>query len=150
MRVNVKVLTEEFYERHGLPARATDHSAGIDMRAATYERIAVPPGKTVLVPTGLVFEVPVAVVMLLTPRSSLGHKHGIVLGNTVGVIDPDYRGEVQVSVWNRNVDGDCYYINPGERICQALFMPFIPVDLNSVEALSETVRGSGGFGSTGN
>ena len=149
MKVNVKVLSQEFYERHGLPERATEHSAGIDLRSATYERISVFPGRTVLVPTGLVFEVPIAVVMLLVPRSSLGHKRGIVLGNTVGVIDPDYRGEVQVSIWNRDLDGDCYHIEPGERICQALFMPFIPVDLIGVENLSETARGSGGFGSTG-
>ena len=146
MKVNVKILTKEFYSFHDLPAAATPQSAAIDMRAATFQRTTLLPGETVLLPTGLIFEVPESVVMLLVPRSGLGHKHGVVLGNLVGVIDPDYRDEVMVSVWNRS--DDLYYINPGERIAQALFLPFHSVELNPVDELSETDR-KGGFGHTG-
>lgn len=146
MKINVKVLTKEFYAHHGLPAAATPQSAAIDIRAATFQRTTLLPGETTLMPTGLVFEVPEAVAMLLLPRSGLGHKHGIVLGNLVGVIDPDFREEVMVSLWNRG--DDLYYINPGERIAQAMFVPIHRVELNAVNTLSETDR-KGGFGHTG-
>jgi dUTP pyrophosphatase len=147
MKINVKVLTKEFYEHHPLPSGSTAGAAGIDLRAATFNRTVLCPGDTVLIPTGLVFEVPEAIVMLLLPRSGLGHKHGIVLGNSTGVIDPDFRGEVMVSVWNRS--DDTYYINPGDRICQALFLPFYRVELSPVEELTSTDRDAGGLGSTG-
>jgi dUTP pyrophosphatase len=147
MKIDVKVITKEFYEEYELPSHSTIHSAGIDLRSATFERRTIWPGETTLLPTGLIFAVPESVVMLLVPRSGLGHKHGIVLGNLVGVIDPDYRGEVMVSVWNR---GDiAYIVEPGERICQALFVPFKTVELNQVAQLPETARAEGGFGSTG-
>lgn len=147
MKIDVKVITKEFYEEYELPSHSTIHSAGIDLRAATFERRNINPGETILLHTGLIFAVPESVVMLLVPRSGLGHKHGIVLGNLVGVIDPDYRGEVMVSVWNR---GDqLYQVQPGERICQALFIPFKTVELNQVAQLPETARAEGGFGSTG-
>lgn len=146
MKINVKVLTEEFYDRHGLPTPATPQSAAIDIRVASYQRTTLLPGETTLLPTGLVFEVPESVAMLLIPRSGLGHKHGIVLGNTVGLIDPDFREEVMVSLWNRG--DDIYYVNPGERIAQAMFIPVHHVELNAVDTLSETDR-KGGFGHTG-
>lgn len=146
MKINVKVLTKEFYAHHGLPTAATPQSAAIDIRAATFQRTTLLPGETTLMPTGLVFEVPEAVAMLLLPRSGLGHKHGIILGNTVGLIDPDFREEVMVSLWNRG--DDIYYVSPGERIAQALFVPFHHVELNAVDTLSETDR-KGGFGHTG-
>lgn len=146
MKIDVKVITKEFYEEYELPSHGTLHSAGIDLRVATFEQRSVLPGETVLLPTGLIFAVPESVVMLLVPRSGLGHKHGVVLGNLVGVIDPDYRGEVMVSVWNRS--DSTYQMSPGERICQALFLPFQTVELNQVATLPETSR-EGGFGSTG-
>ena len=146
MKINVKILTAEFYERHGLPAAATPKAAGIDIRAATYQRTTILPGETVLLPTGLVFEVPESMAMLLLPRSGLGHKHGIVLGNLVGLIDPDFREEVMVSLWNRG--DDIYYVNPGDRIAQAVFTPIFHVELVATELLSETDR-RGGFGHTG-
>lgn len=146
MKIDVKVITKEFYEEHELPSHSTIHSAGVDLRAATFEPRTIWPGETALLPTGLIFAVPESVVMLLVPRSGLGHKHGIVLGNLVGVIDPDYRGEVMVSIWNRGET--MYQIQPGERICQALFIPFRTVELNQVAVLPETAR-EGGFGSTG-
>ena len=147
MKIDVKLVTKEFYEEYELPSHSTIHSAGIDLRAATFERRTIHPGETTLLPTGLIFAVPESVVMLLVPRSGLGHKHGIVLGNLVGVIDPDYRGEVMVSVWNRGAAP--YIIEPGERICQALFIPFNTVELNQVAELPDTVRAAGGFGSSG-
>lgn len=147
MKINVKVINPEFYEHHPLPAHSSDGAAGIDLRVALFGRTTLVPGQSMLLPTGLVFEVPESIVMLLVPRSGLGHKHGIVLGNSTGVIDPDFRGEVMVSVWNRS--DDTYYINPGERICQALFLPFYRVELNVSEALGETGRADGGFGTTG-
>jgi dUTP pyrophosphatase len=146
MKINVKVIDPHFYEHHPLPSGSTAGAAAIDLRAATLARTTLAPGQTILLPTGLVFEVPESIVMLLTPRSGLGHKHGVVLGNLIGVIDPDYRDEVKVSVWNRG--DDTYYINPGERICQAMFLPFYRVDLAVAEELSTSDR-EGGFGSTG-
>ena len=146
MKIDIRTLTREFYEEHPIPAHATAGAAGIDLRAAIYSPLLLRPGETELVPTGLVFEVPNLVAMLLVPRSGLGHKHGVVLGNLTGVIDPDYRGEVKVSLWNRSEGA--YTVMPGERICQALFIPFFRVELNPVDALPETDRGEGGFGST--
>lgn len=148
MNIDVKILDPEFFQEYPLPAHATEYSAGVDLRAAVAtEQVALSPGETVLVPTGLAFAVPESMVMLLVPRSGLGHKHGVVLGNLTGVIDSDYRGEVMVSLWNRGTE--TFQINRGERICQALFVPFQSVILNAVEDLSETARGAGGFSSTG-
>lgn len=146
MKIDVKILTPKFYERHGLPEAATPGSAAIDLRFASYQRTTLLPGEVQLLPIGLVFQVPESVVMLLLPRSGLGHS-GLILGNSVGVVDPDYRGEVKISVWNRT-DEEVFHINPGERIAQALFIPFHPVELNAVDTLSETDR-KGGFGHTG-
>ena len=146
MKINVKILTKEFYAHHGLPESATPQSAALDIRAATFQRTTLLPGETTLLPTGLIFEVPEAVAMLLLPRSGLGHKHGIVLGNTVGLIDPDFREEVMVSLWNRG--DDIYYVNPGERIAQALFVPYHSAELVPADTLTETDR-KGGFGHSG-
>lgn len=145
MKINVKVLMPEFFERHGLPRRATEGSAGLDIRYASYVSIPIYPNQAVMVPTGLAIEVPESVVMLLVPRSGLGSR-GLVLGNLVGVIDPDYRDEVKVSLWNRS--DETIYLTAGDRVCQALFMPFHPVVLNEVTSLSQTDR-TGGHGSTG-
>lgn len=147
MRVRIKKLMPEFYERFDLPAHASEAAAGVDLRAATYGTTKLLPGDKALIPTGLVFEVPQLVAMLLIPRSGLGHKNGIILGNSVGLIDPDYRGEVKVSLWNTSQE--LFTVAPGDRICQALFMPYFHVRFEEVEDLTETVRGEGGFASTG-
>lgn len=147
MKINVEILDVSFYEKFGLPSHATEGSAAIDLRAALKLPTTLWPGQSRKIPTSLKFEVPEGYAMLLIPRSGLGHDYGIVLGNLTGLIDSDYRGEVQVSLWNRGtapVD-----IKPGDRIAQAVFVPHLRVELNPVESLSQTTRGEGGFGSTG-
>ena len=131
-----------------LPQYATEGSAGLDLRACLDAPLTVAPGEAVLVPTGIAIhlEDPGLAAMLL-PRSGLGHKHGIVLGNLVGLIDSDYQGQVLVSCWNRS--DRAYTVAPGERIAQMVIVPVVQVALEVVEAFGDSARGAGGFGSSG-
>ena len=145
--VELKILNPKMAEQ--LPAYATPGSAGLDLRACLDEAVTLQPGDTYLVPTGLAVHLAnPAYAAVLLPRSGLGHKHGIVLGNLVGLIDSDYQGELKVSVWNRS--NAMYVINPGDRIAQIEFVPILRAVLKEVsEFTSETDRGEGGFGSSG-
>lgn len=145
-KLDVKVLDERI--RPQLPAYATAGSAGLDLRACIDEPITLRPGDSSLVPTGLAIHVgDPTLAAIIIPRSGLGHKHGIVLGNLVGLIDSDYQGQLMVSCWNRG--RDTFVVNPMERIAQLVIVPVVQVELNVVESFEESARGAGGFGSTG-
>jgi dUTP pyrophosphatase len=144
--LDVKILDERM--RSQLPAYATGGSAGLDLRACLDEPLTLRPGDSSLVPTGIAIHVgDPGFAAVLIPRSGLGHKHGIVLGNLVGLIDSDYQGQVFVSCWNRGREP--FVVNPMERIAQLVVIPVVQVELNVVESFDESVRGAGGFGSTG-
>ena len=135
---------------YGQPFRATAGSAGFDVRACAEHFIPISPGETTLVPLGFSLELDAGYGAFLLPRSGLGHKHGIVLGNLVGLVDEDYKGQVFASVWNRSDEyGDGFIINPGDRIAQMVVMPVWTGEFSEVEELTETARGANGFGSTG-
>jgi dUTP pyrophosphatase len=145
-KLDVKVLDERI--RQQLPAYATTGSAGLDLRAAIDDAITLRPGDTTLIPTGLAIHLDdPSLAAIVIPRSGLGHKHGIVLGNLVGLIDSDYQGQVFVSCWNRGKEP--FVVNPMERIAQLVVVPVVQVDLNIVPDFGESSRGAGGFGSTG-
>ncbi|MEM7081521.1 MAG: dUTP diphosphatase [Pseudomonadota bacterium] len=144
--IQLKVLDARV--RDALPAYATAGSAGLDLRACIDEPLAVQPGETHLVPTGFAMHInDPSLAAVLLPRSGLGHKHGLVLGNLTGLIDSDYQGQVFVSCWNRG--GKTYTIEPGERICQMVFVPVVQATFNVVEEFDQTERGEGGFGHSG-
>ncbi len=132
-----------------LPQYATDGSAALDLRACLDQAVTVTPGETVTIPSGIAISIhDPNLVAILAPRSGLGIKHGIILANTIGVIDSDYQGEIKIGI--RNQGSAPYSIQPGERICQMLFMPVVQASLRVVAEFSqETVRGEGGFGHTG-
>lgn len=144
--VELKILNAKIADQ--LPAYATPGSAGLDLRACLDESVTIQPGETYLVPTGLAIHLanPAYAAMLL-PRSGLGHKHGIVLGNLVGLIDSDYQGEVKVSVWNRGQTA--FTIEPMERIAQMVIVPVVQAAFKVVDEFAASERGEGGFGSTG-
>lgn len=144
--IDLKILDERL--RDNLPGYATPGSAGLDLRAAIDQDIVIAPGETRLVPTGMAIHLgdPGLAAMIL-PRSGLGHKHGIVLGNLVGLIDSDYQGQLFVSVWNRG--SDAFRLAPLERIAQLIVVPVVQVDFNLVDDFAASERGDGGFGSTG-
>ncbi|MCD4501881.1 dUTP diphosphatase [Chromobacterium vaccinii] len=144
--IDVKILDARL--RDNLPAYATSGSAGLDLRAATEETMTIQPGETKLIPTGIAIHLndPGLAAMLL-PRSGLGHKHGIVLGNLVGLIDSDYQGQMFVSVWNRGQEP--FRLEPMERIAQMVIVPVVQVGFNIVDDFDVSDRGAGGFGSTG-
>ena len=144
--IDLKILDARIAD--SLPAYATPGSAGLDLRACIDAAVTIEPGQTQLIPTGLAIHIadPGLAAMLL-PRSGLGHKHGIVLGNLVGLIDSDYQGPLMVSVWNRS--GAPFTINPGDRIAQVVFVPVVQVGFEVVEDFMESARGAGGFGSSG-
>ncbi|MAZ77900.1 MAG: dUTP diphosphatase [Legionellaceae bacterium] len=146
--MQLKILNPDFYQQHPLPEYATPGSAGLDLRACLENTITLKPGDTQLIPTGLAIFIsnPFLAAMIL-PRSGLGHKHGIVLGNLVGLIDSDYQGELMISCWNRGKES--FSINPGERIAQLVMVPVTQVKFDIVEEFVETARGIGGFGSSG-
>ncbi|MBB3211177.1 dUTP pyrophosphatase [Herbaspirillum sp. Sphag1AN] len=131
-----------------LPAYATAGSAGLDLRACLEAPLTIEPGSTHLIPTGLAIHLAdPGYAAVILPRSGLGHKHGIVLGNLVGLIDSDYQGQLMVSTWNR---GDtAFVLNPMERLAQLVIVPVLQVGFNVVEEFSNSERGTGGFGSTG-
>ncbi|KUM03249.1 dUTP diphosphatase [Chromobacterium subtsugae] len=145
-QIDVKILDARL--RDNLPAYATPGSAGLDLRAATEETMTIQPGETKLIPTGIAIHLdnPGLAAMLL-PRSGLGHKHGIVLGNLVGLIDSDYQGQIFVSVWNRGQEP--FRLEPMERIAQMVIVPVVQVGFNLVDDFAASDRGAGGFGSTG-
>ncbi len=144
--IDVKILDPRLHEMP--PKHATAGAAGIDLRACIDAPLVLAPGKSELVPSGMAIhlEAPGLAAMVL-PRSGLGHKHGIVLGNLVGLIDSDYQGQLMVSVWNRSADP--YTLQPMDRIAQLVVVPVVQVGLNIVEDFAASERGAGGFGSTG-
>jgi dUTP pyrophosphatase len=145
-RLDVKVLDERI--RGQLPAYSTSGSAGLDLRACIGESITLEPGDTQLIPTGIAIHLDdPGLAAVIIPRSGLGHKHGIVLGNLVGLIDSDYQGQLMVSCWNRG--REAFEVKPMERIAQLVIVPVVQVELNVVESFEESTRGAGGFGSTG-
>ena len=147
-KLQVKILNPKMNQEITLPAYSTTGSAGLDLRACLNEALTLKPGASELIPTGLAIyiEDPSYAAVIL-PRSGLGHKHGIVLGNLVGLIDSDYQGELIISAWNR---GDSsFVIEPGERIAQLVIIPVQQVEFRLVEEFSSTDRGADGFGSSG-
>jgi dUTP pyrophosphatase len=145
-KLDVKILDERI--RSQLPHYATGGSAGLDLRACIDDPITLRPGEAALVPSGIAIHLgDPGLAAIVIPRSGLGHKHGIVLGNLVGLIDSDYQGQVFVSCWNRSKE--TFIVNPLERIAQLVVVPVVQVELNLVESFDESARGAGGFGSTG-
>lgn len=148
MKLQYQVLDPRVGQDFPPPGHATHGSAGLDLRAMVRDAIDLAPGESVLVPSGIAvyLEDPGYAGMIL-PRSGLGHKHGIVLGNLVGLIDSDYQGEVMISCWNRGQTS--FTIEPGERIAQLVIVPVMQVELEAVEEFSDSERGGGGFGHSG-
>ena len=146
--IELKIMDPRLGDTIPLPHYATDGSAGLDMRACIDEPLTVAPGETVLVPTGLAIHIgDPSLAAVLWPRSGLGHKHGLVLGNLTGLIDSDYQGQVFISCWNRG--SKSYEVKPGERIAQMVFVPVEQVEFEVVEEFHESDRGHGGFGHSG-
>ncbi len=147
-RIQLKILDPRIGAEYPLPDYATDGSAGMDLRACLDDELVLEPGATELIPTGLAIHVAdPSLAAVLLPRSGLGHKHGIVLGNLVGLIDSDYQGQLFVSCWNR---GDTTFtVQPGERIAQMVFVPVVRAAFEVVEEFVDSERGAGGFGHTG-
>lgn len=148
MKVQVKVLDARLGAEWPMPAYATAGSAGLDLRACVEQTTVIEPGQTVLVKTGLAIYIEDASFAgMILPRSGLGHKHGIVLGNLVGLIDSDYQGELMVSVWNRSQTA--FSLEPGERLAQYVLVPVVQAEFDLVDEFAATERGAGGFGHTG-
>jgi len=146
--LDVRILDPRIGSEFPLPAYATTGAAGLDLRACIDVPLLLQPGSAELIPTGLAIHIGDAgLAAMILPRSGLGHRHGIVLGNLVGLIDSDYQGPLLVSCWNRGVEP--YTVQPGERIAQLVVVPVVPVELNVVPAFAASRRGSGGFGHTG-
>lgn len=146
--IQLKILDSRIGADFPLPDYATDGSAGLDMRACVDVPLEVGPGETHLIPTGIAVNMrDSSVAAVLLPRSGLGHKHGIVLGNLVGLIDSDYQGQVFVSCWNRG--NESFTIRPGDRIAQMVFIPVIKAAFETVDSFQESDRGEGGFGHSG-
>ncbi|MGJ0482833.1 dUTP diphosphatase [Pantoea agglomerans] len=147
-KIDVKILDARVGKEFPLPTYATSGSAGLDLRACIDDVLDIAPGTTTLVPTGLAIHIAdpdLAAVIL--PRSGLGHKHGIVLGNLVGLIDSDYQGQLMVSVWNRGQES--FSLQPGDRMAQLVFVPVVQAEFNLVEDFDASQRGEGGFGHSG-
>jgi dUTP pyrophosphatase len=146
--VQLKILDARIGSAWPVPDYATPGAAGMDLRACLDQVVKLEPGETTLVPTGIAIHMQDPnLASVILPRSGLGHKHGIVLGNLVGLIDSDYQGQLFVSVWNRGKE--TFAIEPGERIAQLVFVPVIQAAFEVVEEFSASERGAGGFGSTG-
>ncbi|MBX9866179.1 MAG: dUTP diphosphatase [Burkholderiales bacterium] len=145
-KVQVKILDETMCEQ--LPKYATTGSAGLDLRACLTEAMVIQPGQTELIPTGMAIHIQDNQLCgMILPRSGLGHKHGIVLGNLVGLIDSDYQGQLFISIWNRSQTA--FTLNPMERIAQLVIVPVVQVGFEVVTDFNDSSRGAGGFGSTG-
>jgi dUTP pyrophosphatase len=148
VKVDLKILSPRVGRDFPLPKRATEGSAGLDLRACLEQPLELAPGASALIPTGLAIHIAdPQLAALIIPRSGLGHKHGIVLGNLVGLIDSDYQGELMISCWNRGTQA--FRVEPGERIAQLVVVPVVQVEFEVVESFEESARGSGGFGHTG-
>lgn len=146
--IQIKILDPRVGDSIALPSYATPGSAGLDLRVCIDEPLQIAASETVLLPTGLaIYIADPSLAAVILPRSGLGHKHGIVLGNLVGLIDSDYQGELKISCWNRGQEH--FTINPGERIAQLVFLPVVRAAFSVVESFTETSRGEGGFGSSG-
>ncbi|MBX9629979.1 MAG: dUTP diphosphatase [Burkholderiales bacterium] len=144
--IDLRVLDERI--RGLLPAYATPGSAGLDLRACIDAPLTLPPGATELIPTGIAIHIAdPGLAAVILPRSGLGHKHGIVLGNLVGLIDSDYQGQLFVSTWNRG--SAPFVLNPLERLAQMVIVPVVQATFRVVESFEDSTRGAGGFGSTG-
>lgn len=146
--IQLKILNPRVGDTIPLPSYTTTGSAGLDLRVCSAEPQTIYPQQTVLLPTGLaIYIADPRLAAVILPRSGLGHKHGIVLGNLVGLIDSDYQGELQISCWNRSTTP--FVVNPGDRIAQLVFLPVVQAGFEIVDAFLETDRGEGGFGSSG-
>ena len=147
-RGELKIVDQRIGSDYPLPHYATEGSAGMDLRACIDEALELLPGQTELIPTGIAIHMEdQGMAATLLPRSGLGHKHGVVLGNLVGLIDSDYQGQIFVSCWNRGATP--FVVEPGERIAQMVFVPVIQAEFTVVETFSASQRGAGGFGHTG-
>lgn len=147
-RLQVKILNSRIGDDIPLPSYSTPGSAGMDLRACLDESLNLAPAETSLIPTGIaIFVADPGYAALILPRSGLGHKHGIVLGNLVGLIDSDYQGELMISAWNRGASN--FTIDPGDRIAQLVVVPVQQVEFSVVSEFLSTNRGAGGFGSSG-
>ncbi|WP_145890165.1 dUTP diphosphatase [Candidatus Pantoea soli] len=147
-KIDVKILDARVGREFPLPAYATSGSAGLDLRACLDSALEITPGMTTLVPTGLAIHIAdPSLAAVILPRSGLGHKHGIVLGNLVGLIDSDYQGQLMVSVWNRGQES--FTLQPGDRLAQLVFVPVVQAEFNLVEDFDASDRGAGGFGHSG-
>jgi dUTP pyrophosphatase len=147
-KIALKILDPRLRGDFPLPAYATDGAAGLDLRACVDATLTLAPGDTQLIPTGLAIHIgDPSLAAVILPRSGLGHKHGIVLGNLVGLIDSDYQGQLLVSCWNRGKES--FNIQPGERIAQLVFVPVVRADFDIVDEFEASDRGAGGFGHTG-
>jgi len=148
MRLTYRVLDERLGTTFPLPSYATSGSAGLDLRAMLSETQVLDAGATLLIPTGMAIHIDdPGYAALILPRSGLGHKHGIVLGNLTGLIDSDYQGELMISCWNRG--REAFSITPGERLAQLVVVPVVQVELQRVDSFEKSDRGSGGFGHSG-
>lgn len=147
-RIKLKVLDPRLGDAIPLPEYGTVGSAGLDLRACLDQPLHLAPSQTVLIETGLAIHIEdPGLAAVIIPRSGLGHKHGLVMGNLVGLIDSDYQGPLKISCWNRSETP--YTIQPAERIAQLVFVPIVTVEFEQVEAFESSTRGSGGFGHTG-
>ncbi len=146
--IQVKILDPRIGHTIPLPTYATPGSAGMDLRVCIDEPLQIKGQETVLLPTGVaIYIASQDIAAVILPRSGLGHKHGIVLGNLVGLIDSDYQGELKISCWNRNEEH--FTVNPGDRIAQLVFLPIVKATFTVVDDFTKTSRGQGGFGSSG-
>ena len=147
--IQLKILDKRVGDTIPLPTYATPGAAGIDLRVCIDEPLQLAPLETILLPTGIAIYIDNPnLAAIILPRSGLGHKHGIVLGNSVGLIDSDYQGELKISCWNRN-QKEHFTIHPGDRIAQLVFLPVIQAAFKVVDSFTESERGEGGFGSSG-
>ncbi|MBL8199543.1 MAG: dUTP diphosphatase [Chromatiales bacterium] len=147
-RIQLRILDPRLGKDFPLPGYATTGSAGVDLRACVDAPLTILPGQTVLVPTGMAVHIgDPGLAAVILPRSGLGHKHGIVLGNLVGLIDSDYQGQLMVSCWNRG--SEPFELEPGARLAQMVFVPVVQVGFEIVDEFHATERGAGGFGHTG-
>ncbi|OSN01192.1 MULTISPECIES: dUTP diphosphatase [Lonsdalea] len=147
-KIDVKIIDPRIGQEFPLPTYATPGSAGLDLRACLDSTVELGAGETTLLPTGMAIHIgDPSLAAVILPRSGLGHKHGVVLGNLVGLIDSDYQGQLMVSVWNRS--STPFTIEPGERIAQMVFVPVVQAEFNLVDAFADSERGDGGFGHSG-
>ncbi len=147
-KISLKILDPRLGQDYQLPTYATSGSAGLDLRAMVDAPTQLEPGQTMLVPTGMAIHIgDPSLAAIILPRSGLGHKQGIVLGNLVGLIDSDYQGPLMVSAWNRGAEP--FIISPGERLAQLVFVPVVQAQFEIVDSFAESARGEGGFGHSG-